>query len=67
MTGFSVLYMCRMELLKFGRLPDELANKLPLSGKEIALTLTDSVWTTKTDDHLNIWSKIEKKRKEKMK
>jgi hypothetical protein len=31
-----------MELLKFGRLPDELANKLPLSGKEIALTLTDS-------------------------
>uniref|UniRef100_A0A914WDT1 C3H1-type domain-containing protein n=1 Tax=Plectus sambesii TaxID=2011161 RepID=A0A914WDT1_9BILA len=62
MTGFSILYMNRMSLLKNGTLPDDQANRLPLSGKDIPLMIQTSSWAEKTAYHKEKWFIIEKHR-----
>ncbi|GMT17062.1 hypothetical protein PFISCL1PPCAC_8359 [Pristionchus fissidentatus] len=42
MTGFAVLFHSRMTLRKEGKLPDNIANRIPLSGKDRPLQLVSS-------------------------
>uniref|UniRef100_A0A9J2PAX4 C3H1-type domain-containing protein n=1 Tax=Ascaris lumbricoides TaxID=6252 RepID=A0A9J2PAX4_ASCLU len=62
MTGFSVIFMSRMNVLRKGCFNSEEGNRLPLRGKPIPLIIRKSEFTKRTEDHSIKWERIEKER-----
>uniref|UniRef100_A0A0N5AHN8 C3H1-type domain-containing protein n=1 Tax=Syphacia muris TaxID=451379 RepID=A0A0N5AHN8_9BILA len=66
MTGFSLIYMSRMALLRTGKFDAECANKLPIPGKTIPLIIRKYEHVQKTAEHLERWKPIQSERDKKV-
>uniref|UniRef100_A0A915C9P9 C3H1-type domain-containing protein n=1 Tax=Parascaris univalens TaxID=6257 RepID=A0A915C9P9_PARUN len=62
MTGFSVAFMSRMNVLRKGCFNSEEGNRLPLRGKATPLIIRKSEFAKRTKDHCIIWERIGKER-----
>ncbi|VDM38241.1 unnamed protein product [Toxocara canis] len=62
MTGFSVVFMSRMNILRKGCFSREEGNRLPLRGKSMPLIIRKSEFAKRTRDHYAKWENIEKER-----
>ncbi|VDK60768.1 unnamed protein product [Anisakis simplex] len=58
MTGFAVIFMSRMAILRTGELTPEHGNRLPLRGKPIPLLIHRSEFTMPTAEHCTQWERI---------
>ncbi|VDP11572.1 unnamed protein product, partial [Onchocerca flexuosa] len=62
MTGFAVVFMQRMNLLRAGNFDPKCGNRIVLSGKMTPLVICKSDYIKAADDHASKWIDIERER-----
>ncbi|EFO22525.1 hypothetical protein LOAG_05962 [Loa loa] len=62
MTGFAVVFMQRMNLLRVGNFDPKCGNRMALPGKMTPLVFHKSGYTKAADDHVAKWIEIERER-----
>ncbi|KAM3718640.1 Target of EGR1 protein [Dirofilaria immitis] len=62
MTGFAVVFMQRMYLLRSGNFDPKCGNRMALPGKMEPLVIQKSDYIKVADDHLAKWNEIERER-----
>ncbi|EJW86356.1 CAF1 family ribonuclease [Wuchereria bancrofti] len=66
MTGFAVVFMQRMNLLRTGNFDPKCGNKMALSGTMTPLVLQKSDYVKAVNDHIAKWTEIERERNRRM-
>ncbi|VBB27199.1 unnamed protein product [Acanthocheilonema viteae] len=66
MTGFAVVFMQRMNLLRTGNFDPKCGNRIALPGKMTPLVLHKSDYTKAADSHVAKWIEIERERNRKV-
>uniref|UniRef100_A0A915PLE6 C3H1-type domain-containing protein n=1 Tax=Setaria digitata TaxID=48799 RepID=A0A915PLE6_9BILA len=62
MTGFAVIFMQRMHLLRSGNFDPNCGNRIALSGKMVPLIIHRSDYIKSAGDHIAKWIEIERER-----
>uniref|UniRef100_A0A0R3RI86 C3H1-type domain-containing protein n=1 Tax=Elaeophora elaphi TaxID=1147741 RepID=A0A0R3RI86_9BILA len=62
MTGFAVIFMQRMNLLRTGNFDPKCGNRMALPGKTAPLVLHRSDYIKASDDHVAKWIEIQRER-----